>query len=481
MARPRILLSSHPHLAAATVLWSRDGTPFATVIAKLELDAETCTVVAAAGRVESDDRFEGQNPLRPLLAVGETAPYLPQCDVVILGSAALEELSVTRGAEALLSKQGAASAFGPLPRIGPERKRMAPAGGGPQRDAYGAIVFSSALPWAYFQSAPTDQRIAHLTGGERLHLRAGTASRSIALPSLRAVARVWLEQQEVLVRLLCDMVIVDLHRGVVALVFRGLVALPPSSLTTIRAITTLQYADREPDWTQVVVVSPPSANDVDSVNTSTESTRTLAKDAPPPSLGAPFPIASRDSQVLRPAVASWSIPSEVTPASAAGDQTLGLPPTPSGRVESLSSTRFPDEESVPMAAPFRIAEPGSRAPIFSATPWAGAPLTPAPTTSGEETVALGQSSAPLHPPTGEAKHASYQQPLTSRASAPPSPSTPPRESLLRTPSPPIEKAPVLSPREQMEKRLRGSGASEADIAILLARLAPPAAPPPDDD
>jgi hypothetical protein len=239
--------------AAAAVAWRARGQLNVTVIAKASFafasdaqmpSAEPQAIVTAEVR-------HGQHPASSVRFTSDLAPYLGQADVVFTGyawappGAAVRSLPVRLtifdgqrilldkpllvqdsapfqrmpivyeravcGADGLENPLGVGAmagpgepnivdpgqparpaGLGPIARAWPVRKRLL--GSTPRSVLDGPILeIPDSLDWSYFQSAPPDQRIGHLRGGEWIVLQGlhpSVPRLRMRLPEARGVARI---------------------------------------------------------------------------------------------------------------------------------------------------------------------------------------------------------------------------------------------------------------------------------------------------
>lgn len=144
--------------------------------------------------------------------------------------------------------------FGPIPQSWPRRRELA---AGHRASVPGEpLALSSELDFRALHPAPNDQWTPYLRGDEWLvleHLTAERARLETRLPSVRALARFRASADTPLmpVPLVADTLLVDADRERASLLFRGHVALEPSSrLGDCVFHTTLERPGLEPEWAE---------------------------------------------------------------------------------------------------------------------------------------------------------------------------------------------------------------------------------------
>jgi hypothetical protein len=329
---PSIALHDDGAVSSGAVLWRFRGRLRLTVVVKalFAVVPDGVATPAGPGAVLAKDRYRDGNPARSTEATHDLAPYLARCDVLFTGHAYAPggrapagsvRLGLARDGRLLLDKTlhvfgdrapaapgGApepftripivyekalgglgelnpvgteapnlvdptdarrAAGFGPISRYWPVRRRLL---GKVDAKALEAPVaeIPEAMPWEYFQAAPSDQQIEHLHGGEWLvldGLHPTLARVQTRLAAVRGAARVALQQPgapavEQAVDLACDTLAIDGDRQTFSLTWRGACEVPegeaaPASLAILAA---LEVPGVPVDWARLLATAPhPSA------------------------------------------------------------------------------------------------------------------------------------------------------------------------------------------------------------------------------
>ncbi|WP_437604883.1 DUF2169 domain-containing protein [Sorangium sp. So ce834] len=353
--------------------------------------------VGAAG-IRSEERQFGGHPSRSIEEASDFAPYLPRSDVTFVGHAyppggsplpaMSARLGLARDGRLVLDKvvhvfgdRGPAgprhfdrmplvyerafggpgepnpvgkatpnlvdpadprrpTSFAPISRLWLARRRLL--GSIDHRALEAPIVdIPDAMPWEYFQAAPPDQQVDHLRGDEWLlldGLQSSAPRVQTRLPSARGVARVLqrlagASTAERPVEMVCDTLAIDGDREGFALVWRGRVDVPggEAALPSLVVSAALEVPGRDVDWARLWAQAPaPSAPSAAPATTSAE----------------------------------------------AGQETVALRPEQQATAAAKTAVPFPVAEAGDATVPWRV----------DATPWAGAPLSPAPAPAGEATL-----------------------------------------------------------------------------------------------
>jgi hypothetical protein len=393
--------------------------------------------------------------------------------------------------------------FGAIPKFWPARKRMMGEHSLPSLGK-GAIDVPSQFPFEMLQTAPREQQIDHLRGGEWLvlqNLSPRAAEVCTSLPIGHVEARIWFGGAKIDVPLVTDMLLIYPDEDRVEIVARAVVPLGEAVPNDIRVAMTLVDRRFAPDWTSLQLVeepfavSPPTSVPVQETVTlvgpaggalaipsappSSQGTGRLGEtlatvDEKPPSLRAPFPLAAPVAPALRPShppIASatpWGSP--LPDVETVDDQRLTS--TKSLSLQNILANLPVAPSTLQKAVPPRAAPSQPEA----APPPARSPLAQEPTMPPDL-----PRHAPQPAPSAARSHSPQAMPKPYRAphaSSPHLASPPGRAPGPARPQPAPGHASLHD--DPLVARLRASGASEADINALIARLAP-APPPPSDE
>lgn len=505
MAWP-VAISTDGNVSCGAVIWRFQRRLEVTVIVKatFTIVPDGTAILAGPGELTREDRTFDRHPSRSVEAASDLAPYLARCDVTFTGHACAPggrpapassvRLGISGDARLLLDKTlhvfgddagpGAARApftkmplvyeralggpgelnplgvetpnvvdafdgrkpggFGPISPFWPARKRLL---GKLERRALDAPIaeLPDPAPWDYFQAAPPDQQIAYLHGGEWLvldGLHPQMPRVQTRLASARGAARILttrrgLAPEESRVDLVCDSLAIDGDRQTLSVVWRGHfpVAGDEAALPTLRVLAGLEAPGAAVDWARLAT----------------------------------------DALAHEPAA-------RVAPGEAVGEGTMAV-----------------DLEQVAHAAitPFEGASPSAAAAPVSvtATPWAQAPLRPAPAAGrSKATVAISIAIAAPTEGAGEATLAlrpSQQADAESRPATPfaagsepvAAPSSSPGARIVGAPwsgvSAPSAPAPQVGEGTMMLRDASSPPAPVAPRAVVAppAMMTPIAAPP----
>jgi hypothetical protein len=229
-----------PPVTAASVAWEHRGKLRATVVLKVSF------AMASNGPLEPIPA----EPLRP----DELAFTLGAAEVIAHGAAGggTPQMTLLSQGQTLIEKTGEAeTSFGALPPTHPARARHA-AGVDPaaleRACEQGELVrLPASFERAYFQRAPSDQRVAKLEGGEMLLLKSlhpQFAEVALKIPRATVTARGDLGGTVVPVDMSLDTVEVDTRQNICTLLWRGrLAANRPESLTSTRVQLSLDVLE----------------------------------------------------------------------------------------------------------------------------------------------------------------------------------------------------------------------------------------------
>ncbi|WP_437927502.1 DUF2169 domain-containing protein [Sorangium sp. So ce291] len=308
-----------PGAAAAAVAWRSRGQLNVTVIAKATFafapDAETPRV--APQEIFTANVHHDGSPLSSVRFTSDLAPYLARADVLFTGHAcappgtSVQSLPVRlaifdrgravldksllvqdrtpfhalplvyerahRGADGQENPLGVdpkagkeqptvldplrperPAGYGPIARAWPARKRLL---GGTSPSALGGAIQEIPEPfdWSYFQSAPPDQWIDHLRGGEWLVLHGlhrAVPHLKMRLPEARGLARVhglsgFGVEEGQLLALNADTLRIDGEEERCTLVFRRSFPVPSeAALARVRVVAGVEQAGAPLEWPQ---------------------------------------------------------------------------------------------------------------------------------------------------------------------------------------------------------------------------------------
>ncbi|MFO0612710.1 MAG: DUF2169 domain-containing protein [Polyangiaceae bacterium] len=510
-----IRVATEGSVAGAAVTWRYRGSARVTVVLKASfalVHGGSSTLRGAAEIIDEDRPYNG-NPVRSIQLASDLVPYRARCDVTLRGRAHPPvtfpasphsiRLGVGRGPRAVLDRlvtfvgapEGAgamsprdlvyenalateanpvgsrapslvdahdprrAASFGAVSPFWPTRKRLLE---GVDRRALDAPVgvIPDAMSADFFQSAARENQIEPLLGDERVVLDGvhPTLPRiDTRLPRERASARlVFADRPDVFTpfELVCDTLSIDAERSSFDLAWRGQLPVSEEALATPGALVVLgALAPPEAtiDWSAIlkrareiapaarVERGPSLGAGVPGEATVPDVSATPARPALPFRSGE-IPVANGASPP--PARASteatpWSTaPLPGAPPTAPGEGTIDLRTHEPGEATAVLTSR--DEAAVRArpVAPFAVAEPKADAPSrpapwLASEPWAASP-----------SLFRDEGTASLEAPTALPE--------------------PPRAEPVRT-------------KEEMElaKQLRGAGASQDEVAAMLAAIAPP--------
>ncbi|APR77093.1 Vegetative cell wall protein gp1 precursor (Hydroxyproline-rich glycoprotein 1) [Minicystis rosea] len=593
MSTAPIVLLTDGQVSAGIVLWRYRDRLQLSVVVKASFAITPDGVAAPAGPRElaSDDRTFGGVPSRSVEMASDLAPYRPRCDVTFVGHAHAPggrpapsgsvRLGLARDGRPLIDKivhvfgdRGAGGApepwtrmplvyerafggpgepnplgsespnildpvdarrpagFAPISRFWPARKRLL---GNIDKRAIEApiAVIPEEMPWDYYQSAPRDQQIEPLRGGEWLVLDGVHPSLprvQTRLPATRGAARIRIRRpgaapEDRPVEMVCDTLAIDGDRQTLSMVWRGRFEISGGepALASHLVLAALEMPGAVADWGRIAAsaadapasAAAPASVPVEGAGEGTMAISSERADALAQRAATPFAAASpAPSAPVTTAATPWS--GEViraAPSASTGEATLSGP-NREAVGEGTFALRPEDRAAIAQRAiaPFAIQGPGTAsAPVVSAgLPWTG-PVTPAAPKGavGEETMALGAAPRPIAPPpmmaipadAGSAEppivappaliaappplvekpsiaNASPPAPIVEKPSianaSPPAYAAPP----VNAPSPKPPPKPAPAP---LADRLRSAGASSKDIAALLRAMEPPPPPPPDEE
>lgn len=563
-------------VSAGALLWRRQGRLMLTVVAKATFAMKheaTLEPISPAELARAEQQFD-RNPTRSTEVAGDLAPFLRRCDVTFVGHAhapggrpapaGAVRLAVFRDARALLDKtlhvfgdrEARASAqpftklpivyeralggagvaqnpvgveapnvvdpndpsrpagFAPISRYWPARKRLLGAISREVLEGPTAEV-PEAVPWEYFQSAPADQRIDYLCGGEWIVLDGlhPTLPRvQTQVPRARALACVRSRSRgdEVPIEMVADTLAIDGDRMVCSIVWRGRheIGGGDAAVGDLSVAVGLELPGRGVAWSAMSVAGDRPVAPAAAHLHAGEGTIALHGDAPLAAAKptAPFPLAAAGAASPSASATPWGgAPLRQAPRPVAGEGTVavsswdpgGRPPESSRDPEATLALRGEPEATLALRgeehgavaerplAPFPLdAGLAPSSSSVASTPWGGAPLKvpPAPV-AGEGTLALG-GPPPIPPPAPVARAPiapAPAAPASARASPPPAAAEPSPPSV--PPAAPPQPGSPPKPRDaaSLAAKLLGAGASSNDVAALLGALRPPPPPPDDDD
>ncbi|MFO0617006.1 MAG: DUF2169 domain-containing protein [Polyangiaceae bacterium] len=450
--------------AVTLVRWAYDGTAYASAIVKatFDLGPRGELVLGAPDSIQSRDDVGEASRSRSAVVPGDLAPYVPQCDVVCIGTAArsahvrfgfadsaftrfdktLHVIDRTgspvpvRWEEAAIgpqreNPQGSASprildpraperpsAFAPIAQASPLRTSLA-AAFAPDDSDPDCVSYPRGYPFAAFQCAPLDQRVAPPRGGEWLFwdgFGPGGLERA-RVPVERPIVRCAVDGDPRRVDLSVDLVFLDLDRRRCTLRYRGTFAVARSAEVSLLA----------------AMPRAGVAIDFDAMRLEQLLSRSGLR-------GGTAPLGSRTTP-------------HVTPFPLA---TPGAKPS-----SSRDATPFGPGGAGPSPVPVM---PGQGTLEFDTR---AARSTPLPT-------ATSLPPLPPPPPRRSARPTSSEAPLPST----PPPLAPPREASAPPPDlPPPVPARVEAPAPDLAARLARLGASAAQVDAIHRALAPKIRPP----
>lgn len=367
------------NVSAASVLWTYRGRLQLTFVVKaaFALRAGDIASLAPAPEILTDERTFGRNPARSIEAASDLALYKPRCDVTLVGHAYAPQTRLALAApdnRRLLDKILLAPAATPTARVPLVYEKALGGPGSPnpvgvakpavldpmdpkRAGSYAALspfwsarkqlaaglekgaldgpiaAVAESLSWDYFQSAPRDQQVEHLAGGEWLVLDGvhPTAPRlQSRLPIVRGAAHLFAVSGDVNVELALDTLAIDADAMTLTLAWRGRLELAESeaSILSLRIGAAIELPGASIDWSSLAhAAAAPSIAAAEG----SDSTFALRPDEHQLAAGravAPFVIAAPGAPSSSPSAAA-GLPfganrsgSAVPPASAAGDETI---------------------------------------------------------------------------------------------------------------------------------------------------------------
>lgn len=393
-----IPLFTDGNVSAASVLWTYRGRLQLTFVVKaaFALRAGDIAALAPPPPIQAEERTFGKNPARSLECASDLALYKARCDVTLIGHAFAPQTRLALAAsdnrrlldkvlhvptaspttrvplvyERALGGPGApnpvgvanpavvdpvdprrAGSYAPLSPFWSVRKQLA---SGLEKGALDGPIATvpEALSWDYFQSAPRDQQVDHLEGGEWLVLDGvhPTAARfQSRLPIVRGAARVFAPSGEIGVALALDTLAIDADAMTISLVWRGRreLAESESSILALRIGAAIEQPGAGVDWSTLVASAPVASAAAEGTEATfalqpkehklaTERVIAPFAIAAPPARegGAPPSSPSASSAEASSAMAGLpfggnrTVGPDVTPASAAGDETFVPAPRP---------------------------------------------------------------------------------------------------------------------------------------------------------
>lgn len=549
-------------VSCAVVPFRYQGRLWITVIVKARfalVPDGIASHVGAAEIIADEQRVDG-NPMRSVEAAIDLAPYLPRCDVTFVGKVyapgrpaetATARLSLARDGRPFLDKvvhvfgnrgpdgpvpfahmplvyeralggpgepnpvgtqtpnvvdpadPRRTIGFAPISRLWPSRKRLL---GNTNRRALEAPIaeIPNALPWDYFQTAPTDQQVDHLRGDEWLLLDGlhPTLPRvQTRLPAAHGVARVRAQLPGVppverQVGMVCDTLAIDGNRQTFALVWRGRVEVigGEAALPSLAVTAALEVPDREVDWAWLwAKASAPRSMDATAMlsaaaftgSTAVDSTMALgpaqAAEAVAKML-APFAVAAAGDAPAKARVEATPFASVPPPSGseAAFEITVLGPPT--AKQEEVGGSTMalqPEQQAAVMqraVAPFAIQPAGGPGvgTVIPGAPWSSTAAPALAPLVGAETLTLGGGALLLVPPPMLLPlPVAVPSPLVAPAFvAPPSMVRPPPE------LPPQPEAPIPIPRAPSPDEAAQVVRPAPALPAMPAPMRPPTAPAP---
>lgn len=451
------------------------------------------------GEVNRCDHEYGGNPTRSIEKANDRAPFRQRCDVTLRGHAHVPvgapsqthfiRIGVARGEHTLLDRVlnvlgdpdasgnrlplsrmaltyenarggpgtdnpvGSSTAslvdphdparptgVGPLSPFWPTRKRLL---GAFDRRGLDQDIPSlpEATPWDYFQTAPREQQIEYLLGGELLVLDGvhPTLTRiQTELPRERPVVRVvvggphgQLADMPGRVELRCDTLAIDADLLTFDLCWRGCFQLPDEqSLRNLLVLAALPRQGIAPDWPSIAArarIDSPSPQPFETgsaprqaaVGESTiavapQQAARLARENQTPFVAAP-PVVPLSTQAT-----PWAdTPLLPSPPVVIGESTLHVGGAgPIGESTHALSNRDHAASVGRALAPYPLARPAHAASDNRLPPWAEAAAAPRapPAVPGEATLAVGARQA--HHPMPPARLDAIEQPQVSTANQP---------------------------------------------------------------
>ncbi len=444
-----IAVSSFGPVEAGTLLWTQGARLHATLVLRTAFALMPGVLAhAPAGGVERVERHFQSDETRPVRTVSDLAPRIPRAEVVHVGGViapagiTMVRLALLRQGKPLFDKRGMASTkndspgLGPLGPASPERRASLKGHPEPRSDGHGRLVVSEGFDFGFYQSAPADQQVDALVGGDQIllgNLHPDLAELAVVVPNRAPVARAVLGDEEAPLPVTCKRVILDTDRRVYTLLWYGDLEIPSAA-----AVPYLRLEARAPE------LAPPTRVDAGQM---------LQRIAGAPPRG---PVAPAAAGPQRKAHAGTLILEDPPP----------KPTTQPARKTALAGTLPIDMADVAppatSALPFRGAAPATAQPAGQpgaapgATPWAGAPLRAAPKLANPFAGTLA-----------------IDEPVPEQARPPPPPAPPP-------PEPVAAAAPPAAKVEQAKEPIRADAPDPRASPWAPAPAAPraPAAPAP---
>ncbi len=261
-----IAVSSLGPVTAGTLLWTQGGALRVTLVLRTAyaLTPGALTPVQPEG-VAAQDRHHHGDPARAVRTAADLAPRLPRAEVVHAGAViapagvTMVRLALFREKEALFDKRAIATTkddspgFGPLGRTSPARRAALRGGADPAPDAMGTLPLSPDFDFGFYQSAPADQQVDRLMGGDQIllgNLHPELPELSVVVPSRAPTARALLGGEEAPLVLECKRVVLDTDARSYALVWYAELELPGFA-----AVPYLRIEARTPD---AIPAAPPA-------------------------------------------------------------------------------------------------------------------------------------------------------------------------------------------------------------------------------
>ncbi|MFO0551462.1 MAG: DUF2169 domain-containing protein [Polyangiaceae bacterium] len=440
----RVEATTDRFVSASGFLWRSRAGLHLTAIAKavFQIAPNATATWVSPGEVFVEDRHFGAKANASVERASDLVPYRPRCDVTFVGAArsatpvpqVVVRVGLSRDNRILLNKvvlvvgdrahDGSVRPFtelavvyerasaGPQNPVGSATPNVfdpadprRPIGLGPvgqdwpsRRAQLGALdprsfagelpSFPEDTPWGYFQSAPPDQQIEHLSGGEQLLLDGvhATAPRIVTqLPAARGEARVLSAHPQIQfdqrIALVCDSLAIDAYAGTLALTWRGSTPIPqsldPARIRLFAALSppgvmalgtsvdpqsaATKPQNKKPDGDSTVALDSKSA------------ILAMARGAAMPFAGAANPKPTTGPSAL-PQSLPWAASAEKVVPARSGDETLTTSPIAAPRAtdETLTASPFASGVALPFAQSGG-AQPPRAAQSNQGLPWGGAP------------------------------------------------------------------------------------------------------------